>query len=162
MSKKQMLYTPDGYQALVDELNFLKTVRREEIKNDIAVARSFGDLSENAEYDEARTEQARVESRIKELEDKIQNAVIIDESQIDSTVISVGSTVTVFDKEDQIEVTYIIVGSNEASPAEDKISDMGPIGRALVGKKAGATVTVDAPNGSFELDILKVERTKNK
>ena len=72
------------------------------------------------------------------------------------------TAVTVFDKEDQMEITYVIVGSNEASPAEDKISDMCPIGRALVGKKAGTTVTVDAPNGSFELDILKVERTKNK
>ena len=162
MAKKQMLYTPDGYQALVEELNYLKTVRREEIKNDIAVARSFGDLSENAEYDEARNEQAKTEARIKELEDKIQNAVIIDESQIDSTVVSVGSTVTVYDRADDMEITYVIVGSNEASPAELKISDMSPIGHALVGKKAGSTVTVEAPSGSFELDILKVERTKNK
>ena len=162
MSTKPIYYTQEGYNELVAELDYLKNTRRAEVIHDIEVARGFGDLSENAEYDEARTEQARVESRIKELEDKIQNAVIIDESQIDSTVISVGSTVTVFDKEDQMEITYVIVGSNEASPAEDKISDMCPIGRALVGKKAGVTVTVDAPNGSFELDILKVERTKNK
>ena len=105
---------------------------------------------------------ARVESRIKELEDKIQNAVIIDENSIDTTVISVGSTVTVFDTSENEEITYVIVGSNEASPAELKISDMSPIGRALVGKKAGSTVTVDAPFGSFDLNILKVERTKNK
>jgi len=162
MATKPIYYTQEGYNELVVELDYLKNTRRAEVIHDIEVARGFGDLSENAEYDEARTEQARVEARIKELEDKIQNAVIIDESQIDSTVVSVGSTVTVFDKADEMEITYVIVGSNEASPAELKISDMSPIGRALVGKKAGVTVTVDAPFGSFEMDILKVERTKNK
>ena len=105
MSTKPIYYTQEGYNELVAELDYLKNTRRAEVIHDIEVARGFGDLSENAEYDEARTEQARVESRIKELEDKIQNAVIIDESQIDSTVISVGSTVTVFDKEDQMEIT---------------------------------------------------------
>ena len=162
MATKPIYYTQEGYNELVTELDYLKNTRRAEVIHDIEVARGFGDLSENAEYDEARTEQARVEARITELEDKIQNAVIIDESQIDSTVVSVGSPVTVFDKADEMEITYVIVGSNEASPAEFKISDMSPIGRALVGKKAGATVTVDAPFGSFELNILKVERTKNK
>ena len=162
MATKPIYYTQEGYNELVTELDYLKNTRRAEVIHDIEVARGFGDLSENAEYDEARTEQARVEARIKELEDKIQNAVIIDESQIDSTVVSVGSTVTVFDKADEMEITYVIVGSKEASPAELKISDMSPIGRALVGKKAGATVTVEAPNGNFDLEILKVERTKNK
>ena len=162
MATKPIYYTQEGYNELVTELDYLKNTRRAEVIHDIEVARGFGDLSENAEYDEARTEQARVEARIKELEDKIQNAVIIDESQIDSTIVSVGSTVTVFDKADEMEITYVIVGSNEASPAELKISDMSPIGRALVGKKAGATVTVEAPNGNFDLEILKVERTKNK
>lgn len=162
MATKPIYYTQEGYNELVSELDYLKNTRRQEVIQDIDRARGFGDLSENAEYDEARTEQARVEARIKELEDKIQNAVIIDESQIDSTVVSVGSTVTVFDKADEMEITYVIVGSNEASPAELKISDMSPIGHALVGKKAGSTVTVEAPFGSFELEIRKVERTKNK
>ena len=162
MATKPIYYTQEGYNELVTELDYLKNTRRAEVIHDIEVARGFGDLSENAEYDEARTEQARVEARIKELEDKLQNAVIIDESQIDSTVVSVGSTVTVFDKADEMEITYVIVGSNEASPAELKISDMSPIGRALVGKKAGTTVTVEAPYGNFDMDILKVERTKNK
>ena len=162
MASKPIYYTQEGYNELVAELDYLKNTRRAEVIHDIEVARGFGDLSENAEYDEARTEQARVESRIKELEDKIQNAVIIDENAIDSTVVSVGSTVTVFDKSENEEITYVIVGSNEASPAELKISDMSPIGHALVGKKAGSTVTVEAPFGSFELDIIKVERTKNK
>ena len=162
MATKPIYYTQEGYNELVSELDYLKNTRRAEVIHDIEVARGFGDLSENAEYDEARTEQARVESRIKELEDKIQNAVIIDENSIDTTVISVGSTVTVFDTSENEEITYVIVGSNEASPAELKISDMSPIGRALAGKKAGSTVTVDAPFGSFDLNILKVERTKNK
>lgn len=162
MATKPIYYTQEGYNELVAELDYLKNTRRQEVIQDIDRARGFGDLSENAEYDEARTEQARVEARITELEEKIQNAVIIDESQIDSTVVSVGSTVTVFDKADEMEITYVIVGSNEASPAEFKISDMSPIGHALVGKKAGATVTVEAPSGSFELEILKVERTKSK
>ena len=162
MATKPIYYTQEGYNELVAELDYLKNTRRQEVIQDIDRARGFGDLSENAEYDEARTEQARVEARITELEEKIQNAVIIDESQIDSTVVSVGSTVTVYDKADEMEITYVIVGSNEASPAELKISDMSPIGHALVGKKAGATVTVEAPAGSFELEILKVERTKSK
>lgn len=160
MATKPIYYTQEGYNELVAELDYLKNTRRAEVIHDIEVARGFGDLSENAEYDEARTEQARVEARIAELEDKILNAVIIDETQIDSTIVSVGSTVTVYDKADEMEVTYVIVGSNEASPAEFKISDMSPIGHALVGKKAGASVTVEAPSGSFELDILKVVRTK--
>ena len=161
-TKKQMLYTPEGYKVLTDELNYLKTVRREEIKEAIAVAKGFGDLSENAEYDEARNDQAKTEARIKELEELVANAVIVDETKIDNSIVSLGSTVTVYDVEEDEEIVYSIVGSNEASPAELKISDMSPIGRALVGKKAGATVTVDAPYGNFEMDILKVERTKNK
>ncbi|MGM9643245.1 MAG: transcription elongation factor GreA [Eubacteriales bacterium] len=160
MATKPIYYTQEGYNELVAELDYLKNTRRAEVIHDIEVARGFGDLSENAEYDEARTEQAKVEARITELEDKLQNAVIIDETQIDSTIVSVGSTVTVYDKADDMEVTYVIVGSNEVSPAEFKISDMSPIGHALVGKKAGATVTVEAPTGSFELEILKVVRTK--
>ena len=161
MATKPIYYTQEGYNELVAELDYLKNTRRAEVIHDIEVARGFGELSENAEYDEARTEQARVESRIKELEDKIQNAVIIDESQIDSTVVSVGSTVTVYDKADEMEITYVIVGSNEASPAELKISDMSPIGRALMGKKAGDSVTVDAPAGELRFKVLEVSRANH-
>ena len=158
MAKKQMLYTPDGYQELVEELNYLKTVRREEIKNDIAVARSFGDLSENAEYDEARNEQAKTEARIKELEDLVENAVIVDESKIDNTVVSLGSVVTVYDIEEDEEIKYSIVGSNEANPVEHKISDQSPIGKSLMGKRAGETVEVEVPYGTIHMEIKDVSR----
>ena len=160
MSKaKQMLYTQDGYQALVDELEYLKGTKRQQVKEDIATARAFGDLSENAEYDEARNEQAKVESRIKELEELILGAVIVDESKIDTSIINMGSIVKVYDKEFDETVEYSIVGSNEADPFQNRISDMSPIGKALVGKRAGDEVTVEAPNGgSIILQILEVSR----
>ena len=158
MAKKQMLYTPDGYQALVEELNYLKTVRREEIKNDIAVARSFGDLSENAEYDEARNEQAKTEARIKELEELIENAVIVDE--IDTSVVSLGSVVRVRDESDGEEFEYSLVGSNEANPLLGKISDQSPIGKSLMGTREGAVLHIEAPVGTITLTVLSVSRSK--
>ena len=158
---KQMLYTQEGYDALVEELNYLKNTRREEIKNDIAVARSFGDLSENAEYDEARNEQAKVEARIKDLEELIANAVIVDESKIDTSIVSVGSTVKVMDYDLDMEVEYTLVGSNEADPASGKISDQSPIGRALIGARAGQEVSVLTPGGELKMKLLAVARRNN-
>ena len=154
---KQM-YTKQGYQDLVDELKYLKLTRREEIKEQIAVARGFGDLSENAEYDEARNEQAKVEARIQELEALIENAEIIDESNMDVRSISLGSVVKLYDEDFEEEVTYNIVGSNQADPLEKKISDLSPIGRALMGKKAGDSVTVTAPAGELHFKVLEVTR----
>ena len=161
-NKNAMYYTQEGYDALVNELNYLKNTRRAEIAHDIEVARGFGDLSENAEYDEARNEQAKVEARIKELDEKIRHAIIVDESNIDSNIISVGSSVTVYDHDTDSEEEYSIVGSNEVNPYANRISDLCPIGRALMGKHAGDSVTVDAPGGSFVLEIKAVTRTKNK
>ena len=159
MSKaKQMLYTQEGYQALVDELDYLKGTKRQQVKEDIATARAFGDLSENAEYDEARNEQAKVEARILELEELILGAVIVDESKIDTSIINMGSIVKVYDKEFDETVEYSIVGSNEVDPFQNKISDMSPIGRALIGKKAGDEVTVEAPGGNIRIQILEVSR----
>ncbi len=158
---KQMLYTQEGYDALVEELNYLKNIRREEIKNDIAVARSFGDLSENAEYDEARNEQAKVEARIKDLEELIANAVIVDESKIDTSIVSVGSTVKVMDYDLDMEVEYTLVGSNEADPASGKISDQSPIGRALIGARAGQEISVLTPGGELKMKLLEVARRSN-
>ena len=160
MSKgKQMLYTQQGYQELVDELQYLKIEKREKIKNDIAVARSFGDLSENSEYDEARNEQAKNEARIKELEELLENAVILDESTIDTSVVSLGSTVKVLNVAMNAEITYDLVGSNEANPLEGKISDQSPIGAALIGKRAGDEVAVEVPNGTVQMKVLEVSRT---
>ena len=154
---KQM-YTKQGYQDLIDELKYLKLTRREEIKEQIAVARGFGDLSENAEYDEARNEQAKVEARIQELEALIENAEIIDETNMDVRSISLGSVVKLYDEDFEEEITYNIVGSNQADPLAQKISDQSPIGRALMGKKAGDTVTVTAPAGELHFKVLEVSR----
>jgi transcription elongation factor GreA len=155
---KQTLYTQQGYQELVDELYRRTHEEREKIKNDIATARGFGDLSENAEYDAARNDQAKNEARIKELEELIENAVIIDESNIDSSVISLGSTVKLLNKTVNAEFTYALVGSNEANPAEGKISDQSPIGAALINKKAGDEITVEIPNGTIVMKIVEVSR----
>ncbi|MBQ1261576.1 MAG: transcription elongation factor GreA [Clostridia bacterium] len=158
---KQMLYTQQGYQELVDELHRLKHEKREEIKNAIATARGFGDLSENAEYDEARNEQAKNETRIKELEELLENAVILDESSIDTSVVSLGSTVKLFHEGLGMEMVYDLVGSNESNPAEGKISDQSPIGEALIGKREGDSVQVEVPNGTVRMKILAVSRTQN-
>ena len=155
---KQMLYTQEGYDLLVKELNYLKGEKREEIKEAIALARSFVDLSENAEYDEARNAQAKTEARIAELEQLIETAVIVDESSIDTSVVNIGSTVLVYDIDEQEEIEYNIVGSIEADPFSNKISDQSPIGRAVVGNKAGTTVSVEAPGGTIRLEIRKVSR----
>ena len=157
-NQKQMLYTPEGYKVLTDELDYLKTVRREEIKEAIAVAKGFGDLSENAEYDEARNDQAKTEARIKELEELVANAVIVDETKIDTSVVSLGSTVTVYDVEEDEEIVYSLVGSNEANPIEHKISDQSPIGKALMGAKAGDTIAIEVPYGTVHLEIKEVTR----
>jgi transcription elongation factor GreA len=155
---KQMLYTQEGYQTLVDELEYLKGTKRQQVKEDIATARSFGDLSENAEYDEARNEQAKVEARIKELEELLLGAVIVDESKIDTSIVNMGSIVKVYDVEFDETEEYNIVGSNEADPFSNRISDMSPIGKALIGKRAGDEITVEIPGGVVNLKILEVSR----
>jgi transcription elongation factor GreA len=160
MASRIVTYTQEGFNALKEELEYLKNTRRGEIVHDIEVARGFGDLSENAEYDEARNEQAKVEARIKELDELIRNAEIVDETTVDTSAVSVGSTVSVRDPEADEDVTFIIAGSNEVNPSENVISDMSPIGKALLGHHAGDTVTVEAPRASFKLKIISVERTK--
>ena len=157
---KQMLYTQEGYQTLVDELDYLKGTKRQQVKEDIATARSFGDLSENSEYDEARNEQAKLEARIAELEELILGAVIVDESKIDTSIVNVGSTVKIYDLEYEEEDMYSIVGSNEVDPMQNRISDMSPIGKALIGKKAGDQISVEVPNGVIHLRVLEVWRTE--
>ena len=157
---KQMLYTQEGYDALVEELNYLKNIRREEIKNDIAVARSFGDLSENAEYDAARNAQAENEARILQLKADIENAEVMDASAFVKGVVNIGTTVKVIDKNKDKEMTFRIVGSNEADVVAGKISDISPVGRALIGHKKGEIVTdtVEASNFTFTYEIVEVTR----
>ena len=156
--KKEILLTQEGYQKLEDELEILKTVRRREVADRIKVAISFGDISENAEYDEAKNEQAQVEERIIKLESMIRRAVIIDESKIDSNVVTIGSIVKVNDMDFEEEVEYTIVGSTEVNLAENKISNESPLGAALLGAKKGHTVDVNAPAGIMKYKILDIKK----
>lgn len=158
---KMIKYTKDGYQAMVDELAYLKGVKLEEVKISIAEARSFGDLSENSEYDEAKNEQAKVVSRIAELEGLIEHAVIIDEAELKADVVNLGSTVKVLDMEEDEELEYSLVGTNEANPMLGRISDRSPIGSAMIGATVGDIITVSTPNGEMKFKILSVARTKN-
>ena len=155
---KQVLLTSEGLKKLQDELDNLKTVRRKENTAAIKMARSFGDLSENSEYDEARNEQAEIEARIVEIETMLNNAKVIDEDNIDTDVVSVGSKVTVMDMEDKEEEEYLIVGSTEADPMNGKISDESPVGSALLGHRIDEVVTVEAPLGKMDYKILKISR----
>ena len=147
-----------GMQKLEDELEILKTVRRREVADRIKVAISFGDISENAEYDEAKNEQAQVEERIIKLESMIRRAVIIDESKIDSNVVTIGSIVKVNDMDFEEEVEYTIVGSAEADPYEGKISNESPVGKALLGRTIGDIVDVQVPDGVAKFEILEIRR----
>jgi transcription elongation factor GreA len=157
---KKITYTKQGYDQLVEELQYLRVEKREKIKNDIAVARSFGDLSENAEYDEARNEQAKNEARIKELEELLENVVIMDENAIATDAVSLGSTVKVLNCQLGAEITYSLVGSNETDPLAGKISDQSPIGAALIDKKVGDEVEITIPAGVLKLKVLEIARTK--
>ncbi len=155
---EQKLYTPEGFRALQDELEDINQ-RIEENKKDISTARSFGDLSENSEYDAAKNEQGILAARAAELQQMIANAKVIDESQIDHTRISVGSIVVLYNVERAKEFTYHIVGSYETDPANGKISDSSPIGMALLGSREGDTVTVEGTRVQH-LEIRKVTRAK--
>jgi transcription elongation factor GreA len=158
----EQIYTQEGYNALINELEELKNVKLPQIKDSLAIARGYGDLSENSEYDEAKNEQAKTVYRIAELEQLIANAKIIDESKIQHDVVSVGSIVKVLDIEENEEVEYSIVGSNEANPLLGRISDQSPVGAALTGARVGDEITVESPGGSYKLRVLGVERAANK
>ena len=158
MVEKQEILTQEGYNKIEEEVEYLKTIKRKEVAERIKVAISFGDLSENAEYDEAKNEQAQVEERIVKLENMLRKAVIIDESQIDSNVVTVGSTVKVYDTDFDEEVEYTIVGSAEADPYNGKISNESPVGRAFIGKHKGEEVEVQVPNGIVVYKILDIQR----
>ena len=153
-------YTQAGFDALQKELDYLVNVRAEENKKEISTARAFGDLSENSEYDEAKQEQAKIHARIDELREMIANAKVVDESQIDESLISVGSIVVV-KSEKMGEKKYHIVGSYETDPKSGKISDASPIGLALIGAREGDTVVVNAARGAMELKVVSVTRAKD-
>lgn len=157
-NSKQVILTYEGLKKIEEELEQLKTVRRKEVTQKIKTALSFGDLSENSEYDEAKNEQAFVEGRIATLENMLKNAKVIDEEDVKTDVISVGATAKVRDLEfgDEMEIT--IVGSAEADPTQMKISNEAPIGRGLLGHKVGDRVDIQIPDGTISYEVLEIKR----
>jgi transcription elongation factor GreA len=155
---KDVLLTPQGLDELKAKIDFLSTQRRREVAERIKEAREFGDISENSEYDDAKNEQAMLEKQIADLEEKLRNARVIDESEVTSDVVSVGTTVHVKDQKTDKSVKYTIVGSAEANPAQSKLSNESPVGRALIGKKRNDVVSVPVPRGpARKLKITKIE-----
>ncbi len=156
MAEKKNMLTYEGLKKLEDELQDLKVNKRQEVAQKIKEAREQGDLSENAEYDAAKDEQRDIEARIEEIEKILKNAEVVDEDEFDSETINFGSEVTLFDVDMDEEITYKIVGSTEADVLKGKISNESPLGVALMKKKKGDKVVVEAPNGNFEYKILNI------
>jgi len=154
---KEVILTPDGYKKLHEEIEFLSTEKRREIAERIRVAREFGDIAENAEYDSAKNEQAHLEARIAVLEERLKNARVVTKKEIKSGEVSVGTKVRLRDVKANKTVEYHIVGSAEANPAENKLSNESPVGKAIIGKKKGETVEVAAPRGSMKFKILEIK-----
>lgn len=156
---KEIKLSAERHQELKDELNYLKTVREKEVAEQIKEARSFGDLSENSEYDEAKNEQGKLYSRMAEVEAILQNCVIIEDEQAhDTNAVRIGSKIKVLDVEFKDEITYMVVGSQEADPMNGRISEDSPFGKALLGRSEGEEVTVDAPAGAMKFKILSITK----
>ena len=157
--EKKVVVTESGLKALEDELEELKTVRRKEVSDKIRVARSFGDLSENSEYDEAKNEQAIVEARIADLEVMLKNVVILDESEMGTDAVSLGNTVRVLDLDFNEECEFHVVGSTEADPMNNIISDESPVGKSLLGKKIGEMAQAVLPSGeTARYEVLSISK----
>ena len=154
---KEIILTKEGYQKLRKEIEDLSTTRRREIAERIKLAREFGDIAENAEYDAAKNEQAMLEARIAKLEERLASARVIEKREISKDVVSVGSTVRLRDVDAKQTVEYRIVGSAEANPAELKLSNESPVGKAIMGHKKGETVEVATPRGSLKYKILEIK-----
>ena len=155
---RDVILTPEGLERLKEELQELQTTRRREVAERIKEAREFGDISENSEYDDAKNEQAMLEKQIAELEEKLRSATVIDKNSVSTEAVSVGTTVHVKDQKTDKSVKYMIVGSSEANPSENKLSNESPVGKALIGKKRGDLVSVPVPRGpARKLKITKIE-----
>ena len=158
MADRQVLLTAEGLRAFEEELEYLKTVKRKEISKQIQVARSFGDLSENSEYDEAMNEQAQVESRIAEIESALKHVKIIDEDEVGTENVQIGAKVKVLDVEFDEAEEYQIVGATEANPQKGCISDESPVGKALLGHSVNEDIYVETPSGVIHYRILEISR----
>jgi transcription elongation factor GreA len=155
---KQIVVTEASFKKLQEELDYLKNVKRKEAAENVGIARSFGDLSENSEYDEAKNEQAKIEAQIADLEETIATARVIGDHEIQTDVVSVGVSVLIYDFEFEEEVEYTLVSSREVDPLNNKISDQSPIGKALIGAKVGDTITVEVPDGTAKFEIRGIEK----
>jgi transcription elongation factor GreA len=157
-SLKDVILTPEGYENLKQELDHLRTAKRREIAERIRVAREFGDIAENAEYDDAKNEQAMLEHKIAQLEERLVHARVIDTGDVDTSVVSLGSRVRLRDLDAKETMEYHIVGSAEANPAEQKLSNESPVGKAIMGRKKGETVEVATPCGSkLKFKIMEIK-----
>ena len=154
---KEVILTLEGYEKLKDEIEHLSSDKRREVAERIRVAREFGDISENAEYDDAKNEQAMLEHKIAQLEDRLSNARVIQTRDVDLSVVSIGAKVRLRDVDANQTVEYQIVGSAEANPSEQKLSNESPVGRAIIGHKKGEVVEVAAPRGSLKFKILDIK-----
>jgi transcription elongation factor GreA len=154
---KEVILTPEGHQKLKEEIEHLSTVRRREVAERIKQAREFGDIAENSEYDDAKNEQAMLEHRIATLEERLKSARVIQKKEIPAGVVAVGTKVRLRDLDAKETIEYHIVGSAEANPAEHKLSNESPVGKAIIGKKKGETVEVTAPRGSLKFKIMEIK-----
>ena len=153
---KEVILTPEGHKKLKQEIEFLSTEKRREVAERIKTAREFGDIAENAEYDDAKNEQALLEHRIAQLEERLRNARVITKKEISKDVVSIGSRVKLRDVDAKETIEYHIVGSAEANPMENKLSNESPVGKAIIGKKKGETVEVSAPRGTLKFKIMDI------
>lgn len=156
--ERQIVLTPEGYRRLKDEIDYLSTKKRAEVAERIRDARQYGDISENSEYDDAKNEQAMVEQRIVVLEEKLRSATVIDAESVSTDMVGVGTKVTLQDIRSGEIVQYVIVGSAEADPTDHRLSNESPVGRAIIGHKAGEKVAVKVPQGVTNLKVLSIER----
>jgi transcription elongation factor GreA len=154
---KEVILTSEGYEKLKHEIEFLQTEKRREVAERIRVAREFGDIAENAEYDDAKNEQAMLEHKIAQLEERLLSARVITKKEISKDTVSVGSKVRIRDVDAKQTFEYHIVGSAEANPAENKLSNESPVGKAIMGRKKGDVVEVSAPRGSLKFKILEIK-----
>jgi transcription elongation factor GreA len=154
---KEVILTPEGYEKLKQEIEHLSTEKRREVADRIRVAREFGDIAENSEYDDAKNEQALLEHRIATLEERLIAARVIAADEVTSDAVSIGSKVRLKDMDANETIEYHIVGSAEANPAEHRLSNESPVGKAIIGKKKGDVVEVAAPRGSLKFKILEIK-----
>ena len=156
--EKKVILTREGYEKLEKELNYYVSVRRNQVAEQIAIARGFGDLSENAEYDEAKNEQSRIEAKIVEMENTLRNCIVVEDDEVSTDTVGVGNSVKVFNETLKKEQVITIVGANETDPAKLKISAESPIGAALLGAKVGDVVSVEVPMGVMKMNVLEIGR----